>query len=142
MFSDTSLDPTLVQAYLETEYCVQGDRPFTMHISTVSDVLLAEYKHRRVNSSAFLTAWNPYSRLTEDIENQQRQHELARELTKRGLTFLPSVGLHPSGKWRGEESFLVFGLNLQAAKALGQKMEQNAIIWSGSDGVPQLILLR
>ena len=41
-----------------------------------------------------------------------------------------------------EESFLVYGLTLEAAKALGTRLEQNAFIWSGEDAVPQLILLR
>jgi hypothetical protein len=32
-------------------------------------------------------------------------------------------------------------LALEAAKTSGTRMEQNAIVWSGADAVPQLILL-
>ncbi len=52
------------------------------------------------------------------------------------------IGQHPSNSWAGEESFLVFGVSLEAAKALGRRFEQNAIVWSAADAVPQLILLR
>ena len=42
----------------------------------------------------------------------------------------------------GEASYLIFGLTLEAAKMLGMRLEQNAIVWAGVDAVPQLILLR
>ena len=42
----------------------------------------------------------------------------------------------------GLASLLVFGLALEAAKSLGQSLEQNAIIWCGADCVPDLILLK
>ncbi len=34
------------------------------------------------------------------------------------------------------------GLPLEEARALGNEFEQNAIVWSGPDAVPKLILLR
>jgi hypothetical protein len=37
---------------------------------------------------------------------------------------------------------LVFGLTLEAAKAMGRTLEQNAIVWSAADAIPRLILLR
>jgi hypothetical protein len=52
------------------------------------------------------------------------------------------IGQHPSNAWAGEESFLCFGISLEAAKALGRRFEQNAIVWSAADAIPQLILLR
>lgn len=51
-------------------------------------------------------------------------------------------GKQPSGDWEGEDSLLVLGINLEDAKAVWIKWGQNAILWSGADGVPQLILLR
>lgn len=54
----------------------------------------------------------------------------------------PGEGKHPSGDWDGEASVLVLGIDLDDAKAAGNKWEQNAIVWSGADGVPQLILLQ
>ena len=41
-----------------------------------------------------------------------------------------------------EPSYLVFCLTLVAANTLGIRLEQYAIVWTGTDAVPQLILLR
>jgi hypothetical protein len=35
----------------------------------------------------------------------------------------------------------VLGLALEAAKSLGRRHEQNAVVWSGPDAVPQLVML-
>jgi hypothetical protein len=50
--------------------------------------------------------------------------------------------MHRSNHLSGEASYLIFGLTLEAAKALRTRLEQNAIVWTGADAVPQLILLR
>jgi hypothetical protein len=55
---------------------------------------------------------------------------------------IPGIGVHPTGEWRGEPSYLVPGLSREAAEELGRQFEQNALIWSGADAVPELLLLR
>ncbi len=142
MFSETVIDRELVQAFRETEYRVHGEQPFTLRVDEASPELLGLYRQRRISSSAFITACNPYSSCVDDAENQARQAELAQELSSRGLTFIDGVGQHPSNNWPGEISILALGLDLEAAKALGNRYEQNAILWAGADGLPLLILLR
>jgi len=142
LFSASAIDPLTIQAYLETDYCVQGESGFTLRVGQASAELLAAHKRRRTDCSAFLTACNPYSQSLGVEANAARQAALARELTGRSLAFVPGLGQHPSNGWPGEDSFLVFGLTLEAAKVLGTRLEQNGFIWSGADAVPQLILLR
>ncbi len=142
MLSSSVIDPNTIQAYLETDYCVHGDAPMTLKVSVASPALADLHKASRVTTSAFITACNPLSQALAEATNIQRQAALARELKSRGLTFIDGIGLHPSNKWRGEASFLVLNLSLEAAKKLGVRHEQNAIIWCGADAVPQLILLR
>jgi hypothetical protein len=77
-----------------------------------------------------------------DATNEERHTELARELNSRSLIFIEGVGQHPSNEWPGEASYLVFGLTLEASKSLGKRLEQNAIVWSGADATPQLVILR
>ncbi len=103
---------------------------------------LLAYRRHNVDCAAFLTGWNPFSREVSEAENRDRQKALAAELTRRSLAFLEGIGQHPSNNWPGEESLLVLGLSLEAAKTLGERFEQNAIVWCGADGVPQLIVLR
>ena len=142
LFSKTDIDDATVQAYRETEYRVQGDAPFSLQIGVVSESLLSAHKSYRVDCSAFITACNPYSQKVSAADNHVRQRQLANELARRGLIYLPGIGQHPSNQWLGEESFLVLGINLQAAKKLGEHFDQNAIVWCGVDGLPELIMLR
>jgi hypothetical protein len=125
LFSASAIDPRTVQAYLETEYRVHGEPGFTLRVGQANADLLAAHKRQKAECSAFLTAFNPSSEPFDDAANQARQAALAQELTRRSLGFLPGIGQHPSNEWPGEDSFLVFGLTLEAAKVLGSKFEQN-----------------
>ena len=142
LFSASTIDPATVQAFLETEYRVFAEPGFTLRVGQASAELLAAQKFHRTDCSAFLTACNPYSQAFDAASNAQRQVGLAKVLKQRSLAFAPGIGQHPGNGWPGEDSFLVYGLTLEAAKALGTRLEQNAFIWSGADAVPQLILLR
>lgn len=104
--------------------------------------LLRAHQREKADCSAFVTACNPFGQPLDGASNGARQAALARELTRTGLSFLPGIGQHPSNEWPGEDSFLVFGLRLEAATALCVRLEQNGFVWSAADGVPQLILLR
>lgn len=142
MFSDSVIDPRTIQAYLETDYRVNGEPGFVLRVGQASSDLLSAHAHQQTDCSAFLTACNPFSESLDPDANAALQTALATELSRRGLAFLPGIGRHPTNGWPGEDSFLVFGLTLEAAKALGARLEQNGFVWSGADAVPQLILLR
>lgn len=136
------IDPATVEAYRQTHYCVQGPSPFVLQIGQFSADLVVTHRLHRVDCSAFITACNPYSQILDERANVQRQAELAAELERRGIAFVEGIGQHPTDPHPGEESFLVYGLSLEAAKALGRRFEQNAIVCSDADATPQLILLR
>ena len=141
-FSGSNISPLLLQAYLETNYNVYGPVSLNLRIGVSNPALGILHQANRVDSSAFLTAVNPYSQNLNEAANTKRQVLLAAELKRLKLIFIDGMGQHPSGKWPGEPSFLVFGLDQAGAKILGENFEQNAIIWNGSDAVPRLILLR
>jgi hypothetical protein len=142
LFSESTLAPGLVQAYRETEYRVFGTEPLVLSVGSASPELLALYQGHKITCAAFITACNPFSQELAPHENQRRQDELAKELSQRSLNYLDGVGQPPTGEWPGEPSFLILGLELEAAKSLGQSLEQNAIVWCGANGVPELVLLR
>ncbi len=142
MFSASAIDPRTIQAYLETEYRVHGESGLTLRVGQASADLLAAHKRQKAECSAFLTACNPFSLVADEAANEVQQAALAKELSSRSLAYLPGIGQHPSNRWPGEESFLVFGLTLEAAKVLSARFEQNGFVWSGVDAVPRLILLR
>lgn len=129
-------------AYAETESRVTGDPGFVLRVGCASAELRAAHGAKQVECSAFITACNPYSRQLDASANAARQQALMADLQARGLSFVAGVGQHPDNGWPGEESFLAFGLALEAAKALGRRHGQNAIVWCGADAVPQLVFLR
>lgn len=143
LFSDTSIiDANTVQAYLETAYHVHARPPFALHIGQHSAALTLLHRTHGVDCSAFITAWNPYSKPTVAQENARLQQALVQSIQGMHLQALPGLGQHPSSQWPREESFLVLGLDLTRAKALGEQFGQNAIVWAGPDAVPNLVLLR
>ncbi|SIT37418.1 conserved hypothetical protein [Paraburkholderia piptadeniae] len=142
MFSHSQIPRATIVAYLETHYCVHGSMPATLKIGESNASLAAIHDAHAVRSSAFITACNPFSQTLDDAANVGRQHALARELSQRGLTFVDAIGRHPSNGWPGEPSFLVLGVSVEDAKALGMQFGQNAVVWCGGDAVPQLVLLR
>ena len=142
MFSASIIDPTTFQSYLETQYHVHGDTPLTLQVGIVNSSLAARYKALRVESCAYITSCNPFSQSLEACVNADLHAAFADELRQRSLKFVEGVGQHPSNRWPGEASYLIWDLSLETAKALGNRHQQNAIIWCGLDAVPQLILLR
>ncbi|MDP4922367.1 MAG: DUF3293 domain-containing protein [Limnohabitans sp.] len=72
-------------------------------------------------------------------ENEQRQLNLKVQLKTRGLSFTNGIGQHPSNDWPGEPSVLILNLNRESAKVLAAQYEQNAFVWAGETGVPELV---
>ncbi|MFO1396955.1 MAG: DUF3293 domain-containing protein [Burkholderiales bacterium] len=142
MFPDSDIDAGLVQAYRETHYRVLGTEPFTLRVDEHSAALAAAHERFRSDCSAFVTACNPFSENVGAATNARRHADLGLELARRRLAHIEGIGQDPSHRWPGEPSYLVFGLKLDAARTLGRELGQNAIVWSGDDAVPRLILLR
>ena len=142
MFPESQIPRATIQAYLETHYQVHGSMPVSLKIGERNATLDAIHRLNGVESSAFVTACNPFSEPLDEAANAYRQEMLAVELMRHGLPYIEGVGQHPSNAWSGEASFLVLGVSVDAAKELGVRFKQNAIVWAGGDAVPQLVLLR
>lgn len=142
MANVSEIPPETIQAYRETEFRVELEPSLVLTIDMPNPRLAALCKTNRADSCAFITACNPHGAQLGEADNAKLQEELAQELHRRSLPFLPGIGQHPVGNWPGESSYLVFGLSLEAARTLGRRFDQNAIVWCGPDTVAQLILLR
>ena len=142
MLDKSTLDPSLIKAYEAANYYVRTAQPFTIQISVKNDGLTTWYRKLGVTSAAFVTAYNPFGVVISDKVNKLRNKQLRSDMDALGLTSVNGFGQDKLGEWGQEDSFLIFGLNLEEAKAAGIKYEQNAIVWCGNDAIPQLILLR
>ena len=113
-----------------------------LRVDVANASLLQLYRDTGADRCAFITACNPRSQQWSDAANAERQARLERDLKEQTLVIWGGIGQHPSGLWPGEPSFLVMGISIDEAQALGRQYEQNAIVWCGPDAVPKLLLLR
>lgn len=138
----TNIPSDIIEAYRATHFTVLEPRSLTLRVGHQSAELAELFKEMGVSSAGYLTAWNPYSAETSAADNEAAQLSLIRNLSLEGYPTLKALGVDPAGEWPGEESVFVPGLDLERAKSLGVEFGQNAIVWAGSDAVPQLVLLR
>lgn len=141
-FGKSRIAPETIEAYLVTDYRVDGARPLILRIGQYSSALAALCHETGVDCAAFLTAWNPFSHHTSDQDNGAAQARLILSLDRLGLAQVPGFGADPSGNWPAEESILVLGVSLAPAATIASKFEQNGFVWAGADAIPQLVLLR
>ncbi len=139
---ESTLDPALIRAYRETDYRVFAEPPFVLHIDLPSHEMRDCYRKSQVDRAAYLTACNPCSMRLGDAENDELQAGLSRILDEMHLAYIAGVGLHPTGGWAGEPSFLVLGMSREQACSVGRQFRQNAVVWCGPDATPELLLLK
>ena len=133
------MNDELQRAFEETHFIVHHQPPFTLRIGQPSHELDALLQTKGHSCAAFITAWNPMCQALDQAENQQRQKSLMDELATQKLTTLPGIGQHPSNGWLGEESILVLGLQLEAARTLAKAYGQLAYVWIDSHEQAALI---
>lgn len=138
----TVIAPDLLTAYRNTRYVVHTVPPFALIVGQASPALRQWMQGHACDCAVFITACNPYSQLLDDAANAQRQRTLEHAIRQRGLPYVPGLGQPQGGPWKPEPSWLVGGLALEAARALGRRFEQNALVWCGPDALAQLIVLR
>lgn len=128
-------------AFLATHYRVHhATAPFVLRIGAHSAALQQIQRAQGAEASAYLTAWNPLGETISSRLNADRQRALQRDLQELNVNWIGGEGIDPATGWR-EESVLALGLSREQAIVLGNKYQQLAIVWSGQDAVPELILL-
>lgn len=142
MNDSTNLPPELIQAYRETHYRVECVEPFTLKVDQVSSEVLKALAKRGLKCCAFVTALNPYSIAMKAEENTILERKLNLHLNAQGLNHTPGEGVHPSNGWPAERSSLIWGVSETNAREIAEEFQQDAFIWVGEGGVPELILLR
>ena len=143
-FEGSAVPSKMIEAYLKTEYRIEGPAQFVILVGRRHHglaALLANAEKKRL-SAAVLTAWNPYSKRTRKPENRHAQERLVREFDRQQLSHYPAYGADPAGEWPAEDSRLVVNISLPAATALARRFRQNGFVWAAGDGLPMLVLLR
>ena len=128
------ISKSLCHAYLTARYRVFAPGG-TIEFSArgYSPELAALQDAHNVHTSAFITAWNPFSHPTDVATNTANHERLIRRISPQ-WRHLPGEGVDPSGKWPAEPSVLVLGVELEMARALGREFQQHGIVWVCATG--------
>ena len=94
-----------------------------------------------MTSAVFITAYNPLGEKLPAAENKARHRELMEFLQFGRYRNWQGRGYHSSGD-KEERSVLALGVSCHFARWIGNKFNQNAVIWAGVDAVPKLVFLR
>lgn len=127
----------LPEAYYKTTYLAETPLGrLRLRVGLADAGLVALLRACGVREWAYLTAWNPGGAVLPRAKNERRQNVLVRELA----TYLVyrGEGVADAGD-HAEESVLVIGIELGAAREFGRKHGQVAILVGGADGVPHLV---
>lgn len=129
------LDQRLTEAYLSTIYAVEN---FNVIIGQRYSAFEEWLSGHSIKSYAFITAWNPASRILPEPENIQRNKSLEADLQKVSGIVLPARHIALAGNWPPEESLWAGSISDENAILLGRKYGQNAIVRWKEGGVPEL----
>ena len=143
MSETTQIHPDKVRAYLATDYRLgHTNQDVVLTIGKHSERLAALFAGSGVNCGAFLTAYNPRGTVQSDEANELAHTQLAAKLQKLRVHAIEGSGSEEGTEWPAEKSCFALGLALEPAKAIGIHFDQDAIVWVGTDAIPQFILLR
>jgi len=129
----------LLLAYENSDYVVFEPK-LVLHVGEPNaglDELLESHGER---TAAFVTASNPGSKPRPAEENQAANRKLLESQRLLSRTCLEGEGRAPDRSW-AEPSFLVLGIPLPEAEALGRRYGQNAILFCEKGRPPELLLL-
>jgi hypothetical protein len=115
----------LIQAYKETDFNVYEPK-ITIKVGQINQELDRLLQNQNCLTWAYLTAWNPYSELTDDRTNEEKNNQLRNDLT--GYILFDGEGVGYDQNWQPEKSFLILGIALDEAILIGKKYRQNAIV--------------
>ena len=133
------MDSHLLAAYENTSYNV-FDPPISIKIGHRNPELDSFLEKMNHEEWAFITAHNPFSEVVSDRENEERHHQLKKQIEEYAFFEGEGVGTDPS--WKPERSFLILGITQKDAVKLGKQLKQNAIVVGKRKNQVRLILLR
>jgi hypothetical protein len=141
--ADTAIAPDKLSAYRATCYQVgTGSEAFSLVVDIKSDALLRLYRTTGQSCGIFITGSNPFGQTQSDAVNEARHSDLKACLCALVPHVFEGVGADPNGLWPTEASFFALGIDMDAARQLGVRFRQDAVVWAGPDAIPKLLLLR
>jgi len=129
----------LLLAYRGSDYVV-FDPKVVFHVGEPNPALDELLESHGERTAAFVTASNPRSKPRPKEENQAANQRLLESQRLLSRTCLEGEGRAPDGSW-AERSFLILGISLPEAEALGRAWGQNAVVFCEKARPPALVLI-
>lgn len=127
--------PETIAAYEATDYRVEtSDGVVTVRIGErVPERLWRGINGVRPERWAIVTAFNPFSRLQTDEENQRHHEDLERRVAAAGYLWLHATGADPRGEWPAEKSVAILNPSNEELDDLMRAFGQNAVVVAERD---------
>lgn len=133
---------SLIASYRDANYQINASpESLTLRIDQYSEPLALFLAASKLRFAAIVSAYNPRSRLSNEEDNSAAHEALRNLLQHHPHAVIEGLHTDPAGTWPVEKSFFIAGMDLDAAKLLGQQFNQNAMVWIDHDAIPRLILL-
>jgi hypothetical protein len=134
------MDEALHAAFRGTRYCFESpEGALALKVDTRDDALRALLRNQHADSAAVLTAFNPQGKRRDHSVNLAAQAQLRRDLRAAGFMLLPGRNEDPAREWV-EESLLVIGIDIAAARSQAARHDQLAFLWiDAASATPRLI---
>ena len=129
---------SLIEAYKNTKYKV-FESNLTIEVDKLNQELDDLLIKHESDKWAFITAYNPYSKVLTQDENISRHNEM-KELVSNYITF-EGHGVGEDPTWEPELSLLIIGITKVEASKIGNKFEQNAIVYGELKSSSELLIL-
>ena len=133
------MNKELIKAYYETDFNVFNPA-ITIKIGVNNDLLNNLLFKHGVDEWAYITPFNPYSKVLSKEQNEQRYKDLKNKIVN--YKYFEGEGVGTGLSWKPEKSFLIFGITKEKAIEFGNEYEQNAIVYGIVYQLPKLLILR
>src|SRR5262245_13192810 len=129
-----SIPQPLIVAYAAAHYVVFGEPDIILKIGEPNAHLDALLQAKGANVAAFVSGANPHGERRNLVRNVVAFQFLKILLRKSHFLYYEGEGRDPTGEWPPEGSVLVLDIPRDEAAALGNRFEQNAIVYVEKGG--------
>lgn len=137
--SSVNIDQQLLNAYRNTIYWVE-DLTLNIQIGIENPALDAFLQKQQAKCWAFITAWNPRSKLLLPEENAKRHECLVALVEQAGYSYFMGKGIGIDPNWEPERSLFILNIPKANAIAIGKYFDQNAIVFGKLYEFPALLI--
>lgn len=133
-----NIDQSTLQAYLNTTYTIENPE-LHIKIGEANHALNVFLFDNNSYSWAFISAFNPFSSLLSDEENERRHNDLVENVKAKKWRYREGKGMPADENWKSEKSLLILDISKPDAIRMGKAFNQNAIVFGRLNQAPELV---